>query len=300
MNTCVLLSTYNGQKYLREQLFSLECQTIVPKFLIVRDDGSSDDTFAILERFQKESGIETKIICGSNLGPERSFMELLKSALEVDAEVYFFCDQDDIWIEDKIENFVSVIGKVQSPHLVVSKVALVDSNNKIIGFSKDPRKIGFGNALIENIAIGCASGFNRSCLEIAVSREIIHPPMHDWWIYIVASLFGRVTYLSRPSVRYRQHDGNVVGAANSWFSSAKRRINRLFKPRGLRKTQISETVIDNFGDCIPEYHRKTCELISRSPHSLSDRLYLIFSSRCWRQTFGDEILWRIHVLIRGV
>jgi glycosyltransferase involved in cell wall biosynthesis len=293
MRTCILLSTYNGRKYLKDQLSSLEFQTKPVDFLIVRDDGSNDETIIILKQFQAESKIDVKIVQGSNIGPEKSFMELMKLGLEVDANAYFFCDQDDLWLPDKIESFVRIMNIEGSPHLVVSGLTLVDKDNIEIGHSRAPRKLGFGNAVLENVATGCVSGFNRSCLEMATLCNLTDPPMHDRWVYMVATLFGRASYLDKPTVRYRQHGANVVGAAHSRLSAATRRLSRFFKMRRVSRTQIAELALVSYRDIMPAHHRETCELIVKSRQSILHRIALIFSFRCWRQGVADEFFWRI-------
>ncbi|MDP1659484.1 MAG: glycosyltransferase, partial [Methylotenera sp.] len=163
----VLLSTYNGEAYLLEQLQSLYQQTYLNVKVVVRDDGSSDSTLNLL----KKEASDAKLVFQSpeaNIGPAASFFRLLETS--GDAGFYAFCDQDDIWVPNKIEVAVEAIKKTSSeiPVMYFSRLVFVDSTNQFIKLSALPRSIGFGNALVENIATGCTVVLNKAARDLVV------------------------------------------------------------------------------------------------------------------------------------
>ena len=152
---CVLLSTYNGAAYLEPLLDSLLAQSHPDVTVLVRDDGSKDSTLDILARYAGRHA-SVRVTPGQNLGVVRSFFELLESAgPEYDA--WFFCDQDDVWLAQKIEVAMAAISSIPEnvPGMYCSRVEYVDDRDKSLGVSVLPGHIGMNNALVENIASGC-------------------------------------------------------------------------------------------------------------------------------------------------
>jgi len=299
---CVLLSTYNGERFLREQLDSIAAQTLVPHMLMIRDDGSSDRTFDIIEEFRSRSQIDIVLFRGENVGPQISFRILMNYAADTDADVFFLCDQDDIWEANKVELFCHEFSQLDSPELVFSRQLLVNENNVPIGLSSPVRRVGFGNALIENVVTGCSAAFNRACLEVArediesVSKRTI-VSMHDWWLYIVASAFGKVIYIDLPLTRYRQHDGNVVGKSSSVYSRFFKRIRRFLKGGKHKISYNSSVVLDVFGQDLNKANLIVASLVASSRSDVTSRLRLTCSIKCWRQSYADQFLWRFLCLI---
>lgn len=217
-NISILLSTYNGSKYLKNQLDSLFAQTYKDFEIVARDDGSSDDTVEML------SSYNVKVLnTGENLGAKMSFAALLEYAVNNSASEYFmFCDQDDVWSTDKIEKTLAKMQEMKQqfgdiPLLVHTDLEVVDEslntiNDSFMNFQKiNPIKNNFHNLLIQNTITGCTVMINRKlaqmCLPIP-SGAI----MHDWWLGLVASKFGKIGYLPEPTIKYRQHSSNAVGA----------------------------------------------------------------------------------------
>ena len=225
-SVCVLLSTYNGETYIEEQLDSLLRQKDVDLRIVIRDDASKDNTIKIIEDYIKNNtsgaGI-TLLESDGNLGPAKAFLELLKKAPS--ADYYAFCDQDDVWLEDKIEKTRRHMERLEEdggkdrPALVFSDLAVVDEDLCVIAKSMneyqklDPERTGFGDLLIQSVVSGCTMMMNRACVEKAMQGfnpdNII---MHDWWCSLVAARFGRISYLDEAPILYRQHGGNSIGA----------------------------------------------------------------------------------------
>lgn len=232
----VLLSTYNGEKYLEEQLESLKNQKNVELKILVRDDGSIDGTIDILNKWQ-DQGLLTWY-SGENLGFAKSFFDLLQQAPEVD--YYAFCDQDDIWLPNKLYEAINALEKIDD------NIKLYCSN---LYYYKDGWNFGLirkyipnhniYTCLIKNIATGCTIVFNKNLkkfMQYNVPQYII---AHDFWIYQVAQIFGTVYYDSNSYIYYRQHSDNQIGAKKGILEIWNRRIKSLFKTDG-RSLQAKE------------------------------------------------------------
>lgn len=231
----ILLATFQGQKYLSEQLDSFLEQTHPNWELWVSDDRSSDDTIKILDSYREKFPInKLNISSGPELGFVENFLSLTCST-SICAEYYAYSDQDDIWLANKLETAVQSLNSLAQnvPALYCSRTCLVDKFDNEIGYSplfnKPP---SFANALIQNIGGGNTMVFNRA------TRDLLHETIdfspgisHDWWAYILVSgCGGNVIYDATPTVRYRQHDSNLVGMNSSWSARFKR-IVMLFQGR---------------------------------------------------------------------
>lgn len=216
----ILLSTYNGSKYIECQLDSLLNQTAKNWKLCIRDDGSTDGTKKILEKYVSKFSQLHFFGDDENLGAAKSFMKLLK---DVESDYYMFCDQDDLWLEDKIKYAFSCIRdleieNVDSSILVFSDAQIVDSELKMMsesfiensGIVTDfVQEKGYVN--ITNISPGCTYIFNRK-LRDEVLDYPLNLPMHDWWLVLRAKELGKLYFLNRTDMLYRQHENNVIGA----------------------------------------------------------------------------------------
>lgn len=212
----ILLSTYNGARHLRHQLDSLLGQDYPVLRIRVRDDGSTDDTVAILHEYAVKHP-DFKYHIGQNLGAAASFFELLRAHSQ-EADLVAFCDQDDVWMSDKVSRAVQHFSQDDDgsiPKLYVSQLRIVDKDLSLLGTTRPlTRPPGFGNALTQNIAAGCTMMLNRSACSLLTAflpdpRNVV---MHDWWIYLVISAFGSVAYAREARILYRQHGANVFGA----------------------------------------------------------------------------------------
>ncbi len=218
----ILLSTYNGEQYLDAQLESLLRQTLADWVLYWRDDGSTDGTVAMMRAFMAGTGAGRCHAVASppgRLGPTSSFMALLREAVLTDAglDAVAFADQDDVWLPQKLELAVAALRDDRRPTLYCSRQILVDKALQRIGLSATPRRpLQFPAALTQNIATGCTVVLNPAAARLVAGS---HPPaatLHDWWSYLVVSAHGgRLVADTTPTVLYRQHGGNAVGAPAS-------------------------------------------------------------------------------------
>jgi glycosyltransferase involved in cell wall biosynthesis len=215
MKVVVLMSTWEGERFIEEQLRSILGQLPVGGRVIVRDDGSTDGVVARIEAFN-DSRVE--VIRGKNLGFARSFFALLDAAPD-DADVVMFSDQDDVWLPGKISRAMTRLAPLQGrPALYCSRLRLVDEELRPIGLSPAwHRPPAFRNALVENIAFGCTCAINRGGLQLARQKgDLGLVYFHDWWLYLVISAFGEVLADPEPTILYRQHATNSVGASGGW------------------------------------------------------------------------------------
>ncbi|MEH6587162.1 MAG: glycosyltransferase family 2 protein [Halioglobus sp.] len=216
--TAVFLSTFNGSRFLSEQLNSIIEQSFTGWQLYIRDDGSSDETLEIIGRFTE---LDDRIhnlssIPTARLGPKNSFAKLLSYGYAQGIENYFLCDQDDVWHPDKMAKQLDSLMKIQGPGLVSCKVQLTDENMQYSG-KKPAFEIGgaesqlnISGLLSRNCIPGCTMAFNRQLVELAMPIPEVCV-MHDWWIALAAVSAGELNYIGAPLVYYRQHAENVVG-----------------------------------------------------------------------------------------
>lgn len=296
----VLLSTYNGSRFLQEQLNSLYEQTYPNIKILVRDDGSVDSTRSILG--SEHSGGRIDILEGhNNLGPTRSFFELLRSAASTGTEYAAFCDQDDVWHPEKIAHAVSALNKVTEgiPAMFCSRSEIVDEHLKHIGYTELPGKIGFGNALVENAATGCTIVLNRKAVELVVEHLPAKVLMHDWWCYLVMACFGEIIFSACPDIRYRQHGNNTVGIASNMLYRLGRKLRRFFGGGDghLWMSERALSFLNTFGNSIPHSRRAVLNKFVGAKSSLRCRLQLALSGDIWRKNWLDDLALRILILI---
>lgn len=258
----ILLSTYNGAAYLRELLESLKAQTYPGWTLIARDDGSGDDTAGILRGFA-DARVRLIEDGKKRLGPSRSFGALLKYST---APYVMFCDQDDVWMRGKIELTMKKMLEAESRHagapvLVHTDMSVTDAGSKIIARSfwryqrLDPKAVSLNGLLMQNVATGCTIMMNGKL------RELISVPdeasMHDWWAALVASAFGRIEAVDEPTVFYRQHGKNAVGAVSYPFGYFAARITNIERSKVLLRGAIgqAEAFLAAYGDRLSEKDR---------------------------------------------
>ncbi len=204
----VLLATFNGAKYLEEQLTSLFCQQGVDIEVMVNDDGSTDGTIEILE-YWRAKGLIVSISQSSGLGATQAFLTLLQSCGHKDFVA--FCDQDDVWESKKLITQIQRISG-DSPQMVFSRREYIDEQNHRIGISpKIRREVSFKNALVENSAPGNTQMLNNQAVRIVNRLQNANVQHYDSWIYLTINALGECTYIDRSLVRYRIHDNNSVG-----------------------------------------------------------------------------------------
>ena len=295
----VLLSTYNGERYLREQLDSVLEQQNVQINILVRDDGSSDNTINILKQYDAKF-TNFRYYKNENLGPARSFLDLICNA--PDTDYYAFCDQDDVWDSDKIYCAIEKLRDLDSkkPNLYYSNLRIVDQDLKFYRVSHEYVLFNQNkySALTENLCTGCTAVFNRCALQMLKENMPEYCTMHDTWIYMLCKLLGNTVYDEKPHISYRQHEHNVVGTylKQNKIALYKERFFRLFK-KDLQPRYVNAV---NFEKCFGKYmstedRKKILELIQYKDN-LKNRIKLFFDWDISASTFYGNVRFRLHIL----
>lgn len=240
----ILLSTYNGERFIRQQLDSILNQAEVTPFLLIRDDGSEDATCHILREYAEQHH-NIKIYEEENIGSTQSFMKLLAYAYErfPDDNYFAFSDQDDIWQEHKLAHAIDVLKQQQetpaTPQLYCSNLRIVDSNLTMIGFMHKEQEAERNKAksLVESFATGCTMVFNKEALRLACIVPSHRVILHDLLLFHICMFMGRVTYDSTALILYRQHQHNQIGA-NATANNIAR--NKLKSIKTLRQQHFRE------------------------------------------------------------
>lgn len=212
----VLMSTYNGEEFLRDQIESILNQEKVNVTLYVRDDGSSDRTIEILREYEEQGKL--KLTCGKNCGVGNSFMELLYTS-DQNFDFYAFSDQDDIWLSDKLYSAVGTIKKQKIPALYTGNQMLVNRKGEVLGIRyKEVPSTDYHQILCKNLVSGCTMVFNQELYALLKNEKrrpsyaLLQNRIHDVWVAMVASITGTVYFDEESHILYRQHERNVVGA----------------------------------------------------------------------------------------
>jgi len=240
----ILLATYNGAKYLPEQLASLEAQTHTDWRLIVRDDGSDDGSLDLVRDWAVDMRRDLVVLEDEDtrLGPAQSFGRLMARS---DAPYFAFCDQDDFWRANKVERLLDEMRMLENefgkstPLLVHCDLAIVDANLNFTGnlfweqahistvsvARLDSDRRARAGLLLQNVVTGCAA-LGNSALRLRATPQPNDVHVHDWWVALIAAHFGAVRGVQEPLVEYRQHGANAIGA-KAWdaWSMLKRFLN---------------------------------------------------------------------------
>jgi len=286
----IVMATYNGEKYIAEQIDSILNQTYKDIRIIIRDDGSIDNTLSIIEKYatkypEKFYIVHDNVKCGNS---KSNFMQAMKYST---ADYVMFSDQDDFWLPDKISHTLDKMVEIEKkvgecvPVLVFGSYLPVDEALKEIKEQNNGRqeaeyKLSFNNLLVQNYVNGCLMMINRSLLDLMgdYDESIL---MHDWWAALIASSCGEIQHIDEIMMLYRQHGDNVVGSVN--VKSLSYRINKMLAP---------ET-------------KKASKLYLSQAKLLQDRLGNVLDGKCKEQLadfvslYEKNKIGRIVTLIRG-
>lgn len=250
----ILMATYNGDLYLAQQIESIIGQSYTDWRLIVRDDCSHDNTMSVLKKYQEQ--YPEKIIIIPSKHPSGSAMNNFFKLLDyADSEYIMFSDQDDVWKKDKIAVAVSKMHElekqygVEVPLLVHTDLCVVDENLQTINPSifamqnMDPTRDKLNHLLATNIVTGCTMLFNQALLKLLVEKPKT-AVMHDMWIALVAAAFGKIGFVDKATMFYRQHSTNANGTKNvksfNYIKDAINNIDSISESLDLHYEQASE------------------------------------------------------------
>ncbi len=280
-HVAILLATHNGARFLSEQIESLAAQTHSHWTIFASDDGSTDDTYAILEKHQKQLGANRLVVMhGARQGTAANFLALLRRP-EILADYFAYCDQDDIWLPNRLERGIHWCTTISetTPALFCGRTRLIDENNTSIGASPLCSRLpSFQNALAQNIASGNTMLFNQAARRLLMKTENFDDVViHDWWTYLLISACGgRVFYDAEPTVLYRQHTDNQIGVGTGWTARLARLTNVL-KGRDREWNTRHLRALVPFIEHMPAENRKTLSLFEQARAASFFRRIALFS-----------------------
>lgn len=292
------MSAYNGERFLKEQLDSVLAQKNVSVTLYVRDDGSQDATCRILSRYEGR----INYLQGENLGVGNSFMTILYEA-GTHYDYYAFCDQDDIWLPEKLEKAIEKLFAFKQPALYCSNQLLTDSEGSITGKRhKNPVDISYLQILCNNSVTGCTMVWNKVLQETLCrkesrpSSELLRKRIHDVWVAMVASVTGAIIYDRESYILYRQHEHNVVGVAGS---TVLQEWTRKIKNPALRngRSWLAKEISLKYADLIPDKETLCClNVLANYRDNFAKRKALLkIAKKLCR--YSGEPYWQLYVKI---
>lgn len=293
----VLLSAYNGEQYIKQQIDSILHQTHQNIELYVRDDGSKDGTLKILEEYEKEGLLHLER--GKNCGFIKSFFWLILHSGE--ADYYAFADQDDVWFPNKIEMALEKLEekKENIPCLYFSNYDFYDSRLNFVSHRQEiSLSPSFRNSLVDCMPLGFNSVFNQRACQII--RE--HPPKyscgHDWWTYMVCAGLGEVIYDSRPTVKYRRHEKNVSAGGMSFLKFQIWRFKKFFLNDYFSNVHEQLKEYERlYGKKLKPEDRKFLRLFTEDKYRIRIVIKKVFYPGRLRSRWIDEVIIRMIFLI---
>ncbi|UVL38920.1 glycosyltransferase family 2 protein [Pseudomonas sp. B21-040] len=285
----VMLCTFNGERFLAQQLDSIADQTHSRWSVVVSDDGSSDATLDILRSYQARWGVEKlKILDGPRNGFAQNFMSIVCDLADT-SDYYSWADQDDIWHEEKIAKALEWIKTVPDhvPALYCGRTETITASGESVG--KSPlfkRPPSFNNSLVQSLAGGNTMVFNRAAQQVLKNIGRSFPIVsHDWWAYLViCGVGGIVHYDERPFVCYRQHGSNLVGSNSDLYSRLKR-LGMMFSGRFQEWNQNNITALESMQSLLTTSNRSILNDFKRARNgSIAKRFLNLKRSGVYRQT----------------
>ena len=278
----ILMSTYNGEKFLAEQIDSILAQEAVTVHLFIRDDGSVDNTVNVARKYYDIWPGLGSLDRGENLRPAASFLKLLEDAPDT-FDYYAFCDQDDVWFPEKLKFAAEMLSGFPEnrPGLYCARAVCTDRDLKPLGHTTHRGSGRFEESMFANVVAGHSLVMNKAAAMLVRSRRP-GPAMimHDWWCALVVSAFGAIVCDQRQTLYYRQHQGNVQGTVPGRIPMLLVQLRAFLRdPRSFYPihAQVTE-LLRLYGDRIGPSEKKAAEALVRSRRSLGSRLaYALFA-----------------------
>ena len=296
----VLMSSYNGEKFIKEQIDSILAQEDVDVTLYIRDDGSTDQTVEIAKSYIGSKKVKL-MANGKNLRCGLSFMALLFKVVRTEPayDYYAFADQDDIWLEKKIISAVEMIRGSEQPALYCSNLMLYRNGKKDgLRFPEKP-ELGVWDHVISNAICGCTMVMDARLAKIVAETplpgtDFLNARYHDSWVYLVACVEGKVYYDPRSFILYRQHENNVIGVRKL---NVKQRVDRYFKGSIKNKrTRSAQYLLNAFPETDFE-DRDRVEMLAYYQKSLKNRANLILNAKRCKQNGEKTSAFIVKVIL---
>lgn len=289
---CILLSTYNGEKYLQQQIDSLYAQINVDVRIFVRDDGSNDQTIAILK--SNENACFSWYRGSGNIGPAKSFMELIKLAPECD--YYAFCDQDDYWKPEKLSKAISLLKNTPDDKsaFYYSNVNVTDENLNVLSTSDiNVQYSNLKHVMMHNSAIGCTVVFNNKLRSTILEYNPEYIYMHDWWLYQVCLVTNGIVIFDHNSyILYRQHDSNAVG----FYSKRRSIFDRVFKKAERINSKMALELLKGYKNYMSEETYCTIYDLANYTNVLKCKFHIINDNSFFRESGKERLIEKLAVI----
>jgi len=289
----ILLSTYNGEKYLREQLDSIIRQENYKDIsVLIRDDGSTDGTRNILREYSEKYGFS--VLYGENVGVNRSMWILLENS---DPNCAFFAlsDQDDVWLEDKLLVALSMLKRedCSKPLLFASLSQITDENLNQTGSTIEPRHISYYNAMVQNVLPGHTQVFNLAMRSLLLDRGAEDMHVVDWWMYLTASATGKVLFANRYTVLHRQHGGNAVGYQMGFYKKIICKLRNILIGKGNSISVQLNAFYKHYAEVMPDEFKHETEDYISSMGTLVQRIGYVCRCKAFRQERIETFLFKL-------
>lgn len=298
----ILMCTYNGAQFLRMQLDSIISQKFKDWVLYVSDDGSDDNTLNILNEYENKLSTRLVLYSGPQMGFAANFMSLANNKNLIH-DYYAFCDQDDIWLDDKLEAAIEAIERLgihDGPNLYCGATFYTTKNLEIIKKSEcNCYPPSFRNALVQSIAGGNTIVFDRKLKLILESQNISQVVSHDWWLYLMTTaVCGKVIYDSEAYVLYRQHGNNVIGENNTFI----KKYERLLHVISGRFSKWLNSNIANLSKIKSYMHHTTVDVLDEFVRlqgaGLKDRIRILMTTGIYRQSARGTLTLAMWILFK--
>ena len=306
MKINIVMSTYNGEQFLAEQIDSIQQQTFKDWQLLIRDDGSSDQTPEIIKSFVAQ---DLRIVFinehdRENFGVIKNFFTLIKHDK---ADYYFFSDQDDVWLEDKLETMLAAARQYpdQLPLMVYTDLCVVDQNLQVMNQSMIRSQSHHANTelvqeLTENTVTGGVAMINHALAERW--RTLDNIIMHDWYLAVLATAIGKLVYIDQPGELYRQHDNNVLGARTftkrlkTWLSGPSKMLEKYWWLIHASQVQADKILQENeLGD---EQEAVIRNYIALERLPLSQRIRVLRQYKYAKNKWFHTMIFRLLIMTR--
>lgn len=291
----ILLSTYNGERYLREQLDSyLTLNNFKDCTVLIRDDGSTDGTWSILEEYREKCGFQVER--GEHKGTNASYQWLLENS-DPTCRFFAFSDQDDVWLPQKLSHAVEELERLPQGKrlLFASRSQITDEALRPTGTSCDPmRGVSFFNAMVQNVLPGHTQVFNAKLRDDLCQHGILKAHVVDWWVYLVAAARGEIVFSQTCDVLHRQHGDNAVGYKLGAISSLQRKLEYIRQGKGNAISQQLQAFSQIYDGELPEEYGQELANYLWGFGSLSKRLGYLRKSRVYRQKKSED--WKFRLL----
>ncbi|WP_019908925.1 glycosyltransferase family 2 protein [Paenibacillus sp. HW567] len=297
----ILMATYNGEKYLKDQLESILNQSYKQWYLIIRDDCSKDSTPHILKEYSEKDSRIKYILGNENLGPVLNFNELIKEVLN--SKYIMFADQDDVWFNYKIDLSIKKIKEIEAyeksttPILLYTRLKYVNENLSPLNIANsNPKSKNLNTLLSFNYIWGCTIITNQALIKEAYPI-VKKAQNHDYWLALHAAFLGVIHYVDQETILYRQHSTNVTGGlANRNFKSKVKRINRQF-------LSYEKQIKQNLAFCEKYKERNNLTLIEYERIIQSNslfRLYRAYRFKMKKNSILETMMFYIFLLSKNL